>query len=87
MTTVQSNEDFFRVLRGMIDTWCDERRFHFLALILPAYVGFNGLTDGWGELRAGLNALRASGPDAFNEMEWQTLGDLIQAADRAIDRR
>jgi len=87
MPTFQSNEEFFQALRDMIDGWCDERRFQPLALLLPAYVGFNGLTDGWGELRAALNALRASGPDSFNDLEWETLGDLIQAADRAIERR
>ena len=34
----------------LIEKWCDERRLDALAQILPAYLAFNGLADGWGEL-------------------------------------
>ena len=50
MKDFNSNEEFLAVLRTLIEKWCDERRLDALAQILPAYLAFNGLADGWGEL-------------------------------------
>src|ERR1700743_155442 len=55
----QSNEEFLAVLRMLVERWCDERRLDALARILPGYLAFNGLTDGWGELSNALKATRA----------------------------
>jgi len=86
MTAFASNDDFLRVLRQMIDRWCDERKFHPLAVLLPGYLAFNGLTDGWGELHDALRSLRAFGPDAFTAADWEVIHDLTQASHLALAR-
>ena len=53
MTQYGSNEEFFDAVRHLIYRWCDERQLRPLALLLPKYVAFNGLTDGWVELHGG----------------------------------
>jgi len=87
MKNFHSNEEFVAVLRMLIERWCDERRLDALARILPAYLAFNGLTDGWGELSNALKATRALGYEAFNEIDWGTLNDLIHATDLALHHR
>ena len=47
MTNFQSNEEFFAALRQQIERWCDQRRLRELALLLPGYTSFFGLTDDW----------------------------------------
>jgi len=47
----QSNQDFMAALSSLIDQWCEQRRLRQLAAVLPSFVGFNGLTDGWADLR------------------------------------
>jgi hypothetical protein len=49
-----SNELFFSTLRELIDRWCNERRLQPLSHVLPGYLAFNGWTDGWASLIAGL---------------------------------
>jgi hypothetical protein len=46
-----------RYLCPATDRLCDERRLAALARLLPAYLAFDGLADGWNEL---LNALKAT---------------------------
>jgi hypothetical protein len=87
MKNFYSNEEFGAVLRMLVERWCDERRLNALARILPAYLGFNGLTDGWAELSNALKATCALGYEAFNEIDWVTLNDLIHATDQALHRR
>ena len=84
MRDFRSNEEFFTALRMLIDRLCDERRLKPLAKILPCYLAFNGLTDGWHELINALKAARGLGPDALNSADWDTLNDLIHAAELAI---
>jgi hypothetical protein len=59
MTQFGSNEEFFDTLKHLIYGWCDERLLLPLALLLPKYVAFNGMTDGWLELQAALRNLRS----------------------------
>ena len=87
MNTFRSNEEFLRALRALIDRWCDERRLVVLVRILPGYLAFNGLTDGWHELIDALKSTRGLGPDAFSPAEWDTLNDLIHAAELAVSPR
>ena len=84
MTAFHSNEEFFTALRTLIDRWCDEHRLVPLVRILPGYLAFNGLTDSWHELIEALKATRGLGPDAFSPAEWDTLNDLIHAAEVAV---
>ena len=72
------------VVKHLIDRWCDERRLRPLALLLSKYVAFNGMTDGWFELRAALRSLRSLGSENYTPLDWETVNDLIRAADQAI---
>ena len=87
MATFQSNEEFFATLRQQIERWCDQRRLRELALLLPGYTSFFGLTDDWARLYEGLKATRAIGREKFSDAEWQLLNDLVLAAERAVFRR
>ena len=86
MTAFGSNEEFFAALRALIDRWCDQRRLRPLARLLPGYLAFNGLTDGWSELHAALLSTRSLGPDGFLNSDWKILGDLVSAAEKALHR-
>ena len=87
MRDFHSNDEFFAALRALIDGLCDERRLKPLARILPGYLAFNGLTDGWHELINALKAARGLGPDEFNPADWGTLNDLIHTAELAVFSR
>jgi hypothetical protein len=73
MTSFQSNEEFFAVSRQQIERWCDQRRLRELALLLPGYTTFFGLTDNWARLYEALKATRAIGRKAFCAAEWELL--------------
>jgi len=87
MRDFHSNDEFFAALRTLIDGLCDERRLKPLARILPGYFAFNDLTDGWHELINALKAARGLGPDEFKRADWDTLNDLIHAAELAVSSR
>jgi hypothetical protein len=87
MKDFHSNDEFFAALRALIDRLCDERRLAALARLLPAYLAFDGLTDGWNELLNALKATRGLGHEAFTAADWDALNDLIHAADLATNRR
>ena len=83
----QSNHDFTAALTWLIDTWCEERRLKQLAALLPGYLNFNGMTDGWAELRSGLQSAVGLGAEGLPDNEWQTLQRLSRDADKALSRR
>lgn len=87
MKEFRSNEEFFADLRALVERWCDERRLSALSKLLPGYLSINGLTDGWANLYVSLKATRELGHDAFSPTEWDTLNDLIHAAERVVYRR
>jgi hypothetical protein len=87
MPDLKSNAAYFAALQALVERWCDARHLAAPASVLPVYVGFNGLTDGWQELSEGLKRTRALGHDAFSAADWETLNDLIRAADVALRRR
>jgi hypothetical protein len=87
MKDYQSNEEFFTDLRSLIDRWCDERKLDALSRVLPGYLAFNGLTDGWQLLNDSLKATRARGHEAFSNRDWDTLNDLIHATELALSGR
>jgi hypothetical protein len=84
MRDIRSSEEFLVSLRALIDRLCDERRFAPLGRILPGYLAFNGMSDGWHEMFNALKASRGLGADAFTPADWEVLNDLIHAADLAI---
>jgi hypothetical protein len=83
----RSNADFFEALKHLIDAWCDLRSLHPLSRILGPYLGFNGLTDGWGELGTSLKSIRALDRDQLTSVELAAVEDLIRMADDAVHRR
>jgi hypothetical protein len=87
MTEFQSNDEFGAALRDLIARWCDERRLPALARLLPGYIGFNGLTDGWALLLDALKSARALGHESYNAKDWDALNDIIHAAEKALTRR
>jgi hypothetical protein len=87
MKDFQSNDEFFAALRALIHRLCDEHRLVPLGRILPAYLAFNGLADGWNELFNALKATRGLGHQAFTATDWDTLNDLIRAADLVTNRQ
>jgi hypothetical protein len=82
-----ANEEFFAALRQQIERWCDQRRLRELAVLLPGYTSFFGLTDDWARLYEALQDTRAIGREKFSLAEWELLNDLISAAERAVYRR
>ena len=87
MREFHSNEEFLAVLRALMERWCDERHLRALRYLLPGYLSINGLTDGWADLCEALKATRGLGHEAFSREDWDTLNDLIHAAERAVYRR
>ena len=83
----QSSADLFESLKHLIDGWCDRRSLRPLSRILGPYLGFNGLTDGWAELGAGLKSVRALDRDQLTSTELAIVDDLIRAIDDAIHRK
>jgi hypothetical protein len=83
---VNSNEEFFGVLRALIEKWCDRRCLKALYRILGGYLGFNGLTDSWGDLRTALQDVRAFARNELTPDELKDVDDLIRAVDRALNR-
>jgi hypothetical protein len=83
MATFNSNEEFFSALRTLIEKWCDRRCLKALHSILGAYLAFNGLIDGWGELHIALQDVRAFARTELQADEPERLDDLIRAADDA----
>ena len=83
MAKFASNDEFLGSLRGLIENWCDRRCLRALQGILGAYLAFNGLTDGWGELRIALQNVRALARTELSEDERREVDDLIRAADHA----
>jgi len=81
-----SNDEFFEPLKKLIDGWCDRKALGPLARVLPPFVAFNGMTDGWGELLSALKGVRAFNPDDLLPAETATLADLIRVAEKVIYR-
>jgi len=63
------------LLRPLIDGWCERRELRPLAVLLPAYLAFNGLTDGWHSLWNAVNNLRGLG-DALPGEERATVAEV-----------
>ena len=85
--SVQSNQDFMAALRLLLDNWCDQRRYRHLAAVLPSFVAFNGLTDGWEELSSGLKTAVGLGAEGVPADEWHTLQGLSREAESALSSR
>jgi len=84
MATFANNDEFFDALRRLIEAWCDRRCLRALHGVLGGYIAFNGLNDGWADLRDGLRNVRAFARDELSDNEMEVLNDLNRAADAAL---
>ncbi|MFL5574905.1 MAG: hypothetical protein ACJ79S_02905 [Gemmatimonadaceae bacterium] len=57
------------LLRALVEGWCERRALEPLAVLLPAYLAFNGLTDGWHDLWQAVNSVRGLSPEALTDEE------------------
>jgi hypothetical protein len=64
------------LLVELIDGWCERRALAPLALLLPAYTSYNGLTDGTAELYHAVNNLRGLGPGVLSDSELDRIAQL-----------
>jgi hypothetical protein len=69
----------------LVERWCQRRDLHALAGILPAWLGNNGLTDGWAELAAALRTM--SGSRHLPQEERDELKRLYVVVDYAVRNR
>jgi hypothetical protein len=86
MAQIASSDEFFQALRSLIDAWCDRRCLRALSYILPAYLAFDGLTDGWAELYVALGNVRMFAREEIVEAEFDTVLNLVAAATDALYR-
>jgi len=82
----RSNDEYFAALCALTERWCDERNLEALSRVLPGYLSFNGLTDGWVGLYESLKLTRFLGYEAFSPADWALLQELVRGAERAIGR-
>ena len=74
----------FDVVDRLIDQWCERREVGALARLLPAYVAFNGLTDGWVDLYQALRSTRAYAHDRLPKMEERDLEEAAKVVAKAL---
>jgi len=85
--SIGSNAEFLEILTRLIEGWCDRRSFRPLSRILAAYLSFNGMTDGWGELGVALKSIRALDRGQLTPVEQAIVDDLIGAVDGTLPKK
>ena len=85
-STIQSNDQLFRTLQGLVEGWCDRRCLRALRAILRAYPLTALLTDSWGELLIALKDVRAFAREELTETERSTVDECIMVVDRVVRR-
>ncbi len=76
--------DVLSEVSRLVDAWCDRRELKLLATFLPAWVGNNGLTDGWADVLDALASVRAS--RLLPDDEAAMIERLMVAVERAVYR-
>src|SRR6266446_6099706 len=71
---------------GIIDAWCQRRALRPLSILLSAWLGNNGLTDGWEFLREALRHTRAMCREEMSAEELEIVGEAIATLDTALNR-
>jgi hypothetical protein len=66
----------FELLDQLISAWCARRELSPLAVLLPAYVAYSGLTDSVGDLYDAVNNLRGLPPELLLEPEKAIIGEV-----------
>lgn len=73
-------------IRVLVERWCDRREYGALANLLPAWLGNNGLTDGWSMLHDDLKHTYAAGNNLPAD-ERDTLKKVYVAIDVSLRNR
>jgi hypothetical protein len=76
--------DVIAEVSSLTDSWCNRRGLRPLALLLPAWVVNDGLTDGWAAVLDALNDLRARA--VLPESEAAIIERSIVVIERAVYR-
>jgi hypothetical protein len=74
----------FATLQALVEGWCDRRCFRALRAILRGYPLSSPLTDGWGDLLAALQDVRAFAQAELTDAERTTVEECIREVDRAV---
>jgi hypothetical protein len=77
----RSNE-LFQTLHKPARGWCDRRSWEALSLVLPAYLGFTGLSGAWRRLHEPLSNLRISARHESTEAKVDEVANLVDLARR-----
>jgi hypothetical protein len=81
----ERSRTFFNQLKTLIEGWCDRRAVKPLAVLLPAYVAFDGQSDGWKGLLGALKRIQLV-PDEVSKLEIVLIAALVRDAERAVYR-
>jgi hypothetical protein len=73
-------------IRSLVEKWCERKHFGPLALVLPAWISNNGLTDGWEILYGALKHAHAMCTDLPPD-ERDVLKQVYVAIDEALRNR
>jgi hypothetical protein len=86
MVDYSTSEEFLDAVRSLIDGWCERRCLRALSIILGPYLGFNGLTDGWGLLYDALRSIQASCRERLPQSDLEAINGLIRASEKILYR-
>ena len=78
--------NFFTVIDGLLDRWCERRAPNPPRILLPAYPP-NGLTDGWHELYDALRDVRSACGDELTEVGGRRIGRAVVTVRKALENR
>jgi hypothetical protein len=79
-------ETMNEVITRTVDAWCERRALRPLSILLSAWLGNNGVTDGWEGLREQLRHTRAMCREELSAEELEVLGQSIATIDAALNR-
>lgn len=80
------NEQLFNTIQILVEGWCDRRCLKALRAILRGYPLSSPFTDGWGDLLAALQDVRAFAQSELTDAERTTVDACIRAVDAALHR-
>ena len=80
---LETNEELFKVIRSLVEAWCDRRCLSALRRILAAYPLSTLSTDSWCELGIALQDVRAFARNELTGPELELVNDAIIEINRA----
>lgn len=82
-----SSEAFIGDLKKLANGWCERRALRPLSVFLPAYLGLNGLTDGYADLENALKDVLALANGDITDEEKKEAKRLLVVVQQAIYQR